>query len=236
MSETTEMNDFIAIMRGRAAFYEFFSLAYRKPADEEFLGIIKQFLPHFQALAGEVDIADLKTGSEGLARFVEEKIDKSEDPKEKEELLSLMNRSYTSLFLLGFNSVATAESVYLSPEKLLKQEPWEEVLKFYRTHRFGMPSSFKETEDHVSMETLFMYFLAEHTARALENNEEENAETLITAQKDFLNSHILRWVPVFCDLVLAKKGDHVVFIDTVTLLLKGFLAYDKEFLQELTAE
>ena len=232
----TEMQNFIAIMRGRAAFYEFFSLAYRKPADEEYLGIITQFLPHFQALAGEVDIADLKTGAEGLTKFVGEKIVKAEKPEEKEELLNLMNRSYTSLFLLGASSVATAESVYLSPEKLLKQEPWEEVLKFYRQHSFGMPSSFKETEDHISMETLFMYFLAEHTAKELENGDEEKAESLITAQKDFLNNHILRWAPVFCDLVLSKKGDHVVFIDVVTTLLKGFLAYDKEFLQELTSE
>jgi TorA maturation chaperone TorD len=234
MDDTVELQDFIAIMRGRAAFYEFFSLAYRKPADEEFLGLIKQFLPHFQALAEEVDIADIKAGAEGLAKFVE-KVDKAESCEDKEELLTLINRCYTSLFYLGLNSVATAESVYLSPERLVKQEPWEAVIKFYYEHKFGMPSSFKETEDHVSMETLFMYFLAENTARELENGDEEKAESFITAQKNFLNDHILRWIPAFCELVLQRKNDNMVFVDSATMLLRGFLAYDKEFLQELTA-
>ena len=236
MSEATGVNDFIAIMRGRAAFYEFFSLSYRKPADEGFLGIIKQFLPHFQALAKEITIGEIITGAENLAEFVNEKVNKAEKPEETEDLLNLMNCCYTSLFLLGHSSVATSESVYLSPEKLLKQAPWEEVVKIYQQHQFVIPPSFKESEDHISMETLFMYFLAENTAKAFESGDEERAETLVFAQKDFLYDHILRWAPEFCDIVLSKNGKDTIFLDAATMLLKGFLIYDKDFLQELTAE
>lgn len=233
MENDNSMAELVSVIRGRAAFYEFFSLAFREPADEKFLGIIKDFLPHFQAFANELGYEGLVKGAEKLDDFVKNNM---KDGFDKEELLNAMNRAYTSLFLLGGTSVATSESVYLSVERLLKQEPWEEVIKFYRENRFGMPKSFKETEDHVSMEMLFMYFLAENMAKSLEEDDMDKAEELLTAQNRFMNEHIARWVPQFCDLVLSRKGDHIIFMDIAAMLLKGYLEYDKEFLMELTTE
>lgn len=224
-----EMAEWVSIIRGRAAFYEFFSLAYRKPAEESFLDIIKQFQPHFQASAEEIGSDDLKNGAAKLAEFMNT-MDQDGD------LLSTLNRSYTSLFLLGGTSVPTSESVYLSPDKLMKQEPWEEVMRMYAQHKFGIPVSFKEPEDHISIELLFMYFLAEKAAKALEEGNDEEAIDMINAQKEFMDKHLYRWAPVFCDAVLSKKLPHIKMLDAVTLLLKGFLTYDKEFLDTMTAE
>ncbi len=224
-----ERAEWVAIIRGRAAFYEFFSLAYRKPAEEDFLDIIKQFEPHFQASAKEIGSEPLIKGANKLTEFVN-------TMDEDKDLLSTLNRSYTSLFLLGGSSVPTSESVYLSPDKLMKQQPWEDVMREYASHKFGIPVSFKEPEDHISIELLFMYFLAEKAAKALEAGNDDEAIDMLNAQKKFMDEHLYRWAGIFSDAVIMKAGAHVKMLDAVTMLLKGFIAYDKEFLDTMTAE
>ena len=227
MSENAEVAQ---IVRGRGAFYEYFSLAYRKPADKDFLELCKQFAPFFTAVASEVDIPILAEGANGLKKF-------AANITNDEEFLNSLNRSYTSLFLLGHTSVPTSESVYLSPEKLLKQDPWEAVMKLYAKSSFGIPVSFKEPEDHVSIEMLYMSFLAGKCADALDAGNDEEAEKLMEEQKFFLFNHIMKWVPTFCDGVLKiAKNREIHLMEEITALLKGFLEYDCSFFDTMFSE
>jgi TorA maturation chaperone TorD len=223
----SELENWVKIMRGRAAFYEFFSMVYRKPVEEKFLQEMSKFEPLFKTCAEETQNPDLLTGAEGYSQFTSKMND-------IEDLLSALNISYTSMFLLGGNSVPASESVFLSPERLVKQDPWEAVRKIFYENKFGIPRSFKEPEDHISIELLFMHFLANNTALFFEEERgDEKVLELLGKQQNFLNNHLLRWTPVFCDMVLAKSGGHIIMIDSVTRLLKGFLVCDKDFLDTL---
>jgi TorA maturation chaperone TorD len=224
-----ELSDWVSVMKGRAAFYEFFSMIYRKPIEESFLPQLKNFAPHFLNHAKEVDTPLLIDGAEQFLKFTEE-LDGIND------LLNTLNRSYTSLFLLGGNSIPTSESVYLSPEKLVKQDQWEQVRKIYYEQKVPLPASFKEPEDHISMELHFMDYMANITAEALSKGDEELAMTHLEVQLNFLNNHLMKWAPIFCDFVINKSSGHVIMFKSVTMLLKGFLAYDVELLTSMLAD
>lgn len=227
MSEN-DMQQWANILRGRGAFYEFFALVFSKPADKEILDIVAQFAPHFKMVAEETGIGELKIGADKLAQFVD-------TIAEDEEYLNELNRNFTSTFLLGGASVPTSESVYRSQEHLLKQEPWEKVMEYYRDNQFGIPVSIKEPEDHVSIECLFMYFLANKCAEAIDDNNSQQADELVNTQARFMHEHPLLWFPAFCDRVLAKSENYL-FLTAITMLLKGFIAYDKDFLLDVSTE
>jgi TorA maturation chaperone TorD len=226
-NDDQKFSDLIKVMKGRAAFYEFFSVIYRKPVEEDFLPQLKNFAPHFLNHAKEVGTPLLTDGAEQFLRFTEELAGIS-------DLLDTLNRSYTSLFLLGASSVPTSESVYLSPEKLIKQDEWEQVRKIYYEQNVPLSASFKEPEDHISTELHFMDYMANRAAEALSSEDEERAKADLEVQLNFLNNHLIKWAPVFCDLVINKSGEHIIMFKSVTMLLKGFLAYDKELLTSMT--
>jgi TorA maturation chaperone TorD len=228
-NDNHKFSNLITVMKGRAAFYEFFSVIYRKPVEEEFLPQLKNFAPHFLNHAKEVGMPLLTEGAEQLLKFTEE-LDSIND------LLNSLNRSYTSLFLLGANSVPTSESVYLSPEKLVKQDRWEQIRKIYYEQRVPLPASFKEPEDHISTELHFMNYMANAAAEALSNGDEERAKADLEVQLNFLNDHLIKWAPVFCDLVINRSDGHIIMFKSVTMLLKGFLACDKELLTSMATD
>ena len=112
------MSELVSLFKGRTAFYEYFASAFLEPADACFLQMTKSILPHFISLANETDDKHLKEGSAELRLLIDNGI--------SQELEGRINQSFTALFLIGKGSVPTAESVYLSPARLLKQEQWEE--------------------------------------------------------------------------------------------------------------
>ncbi|MDR2868871.1 MAG: molecular chaperone TorD family protein [Deferribacteraceae bacterium] len=221
----SEYTDLINVFNGRAAFYELFTEVFNEAPNDNILKAVAAFAPHFRNMAEEIDDASLKAGADELTELLKTSTDLTE-----------LNRSFTTLFLLGSSSVPTAESVYLSTTKLLKQEPWDEIIDFYYKHNFGLPEEMKQTEEHISSEMLFMYYLSAKTATALANNSEDEAEGLIDAQLEFMEQHIIRWIPEMCDIIAKSAYEHVGFYKTIAKLLKGFLFYDVELLKELTSE
>lgn len=143
------------------------------------------------------------------------------------------SRDFTRLFAL--NEVSLYESVYVSPEKLIKQDAWSEVKAFYLSNFFKRVDDDRTIEDHVSMELQFMGLLSKNIADSLEAGDFEKAESAINAQLDFYNLHILRWVPEMCDKVIAE-GEKLgtLFYPAYAHMLKGFIEEDSAFLKEMT--
>jgi TorA maturation chaperone TorD len=202
----------------------------RHPPTKDLLNLIKNFIPHFQAIAAETEIDELKFGTKSLADFAKTITD-------DQEYLNKLNREYTMLFLLGHTSIPTSESAYLSPEKLLKQKPWEEVMALYGKYQLGIPISFKEPEDHICIEFLFMSDLAGKCANAFDSADDELAEELMLAQKNFLHNHINRWGPEFCKRIIGMtRHTNISLYYSVALLISGLLKYDIEFIEAVMSE
>ena len=74
-----------------------------------------------------------------------------------------------------------------------------EVSEFYR--HFGLLMSQKEGKrempDHLSAELEFLHFLTFKEAHAIRDNDMEVLQVCLLAQKDFLERHLMQWVPKF---------------------------------------
>ncbi len=122
--------------------------------------------------------------------------------------------------------VAPWESVYLSKDHLLFQEQVLKVRNWYRTYNLAIINLHKEPDDHIGLELAFIAHLARLIVHAAKNNEKDELDRLLTAQRKFLNEHVLKWIPTWCDLMLVYAESD--FYKGIVLVLRGAL-------EELTA-
>ncbi len=125
------------------------------------------------------------------------------------------------------------ESVYTSPGRLIMQEARDQVLAAYRAKGLDKDAALNFPEDHIALELEFMAFLCRETQHALAARDWPEVSTGLKEQKDFLEQHLLNWVPAFCADVL--KLANTDFYRAVAGMTNGFLAMEKAILEELIA-
>ena len=93
------------------------------------------------------------------------------------------------------------ESVHCSKTRLTFQEATVEVREIYR--RFGMqaPAIHREPDDHIALELAFFAHLSDLAAEAERRSATPELERCFEAQRDFLQHHLLKWVPACLALV-----------------------------------
>ena len=136
---------------------------------------------------------------------------------------------YTRIFIApDRNGAYPYESVYTSKERLLMQDARDQVLDIYRQAGLQCSDEFNEPEDHLAFELEYMAFEAENQLVAYQNGNWQAASEAGARQKDFLEAHLLNWVPAFASDVtrLAKTA----FYSGQAQMTVGFLELDKLFL------
>jgi len=217
--------DVVEINKGREVLYNFLFKSLEDAPDKEYLKMFKDLSAYLSEMLDDENKDELTKAKE---IFLNYKNMLGNESKEDELLLDLKKR-YTRLFYLGGLSVPMYESVYLSPERILKQEPWEKVFKIFKENRFAPPKKGNYPEDHIAFELLFMSFLSDFAANYAENEDEANLYAIYQKQKEFLEDHLLKWVDLFSDRVL-KIADDDSFYSGIVLLLKNYVKMDYEFL------
>ncbi|MDR1422669.1 MAG: molecular chaperone TorD family protein [Coriobacteriales bacterium] len=115
-------------------------------------------------------------------------------------------RDYAKVFCGASSTNKTAaypfESVYTSEKGLLMQEARDDALGWY--HRFGLGKSaeWHDCEDHLALELEFLAFLINESIEVLDVGNIPEVERFIQAQKDFMESHLINWVPLFAEKVI----------------------------------
>ncbi|RZN60639.1 molecular chaperone [Methanonatronarchaeum sp. AMET6-2] len=147
-------------------------------------------------------------------RLIESYMDGRDDP---EAIKNELDSEFTSLFLGPVEKeVIPYESYYVDGE--LRSDSLLEVKRFLRQIEYGKTDNFSKTEDHVAFEFDVMRHLCE---RVLGGEEEA-----VLHQREFLEDHILVWVPDMCsDLV---ESDESEFYEAVGLITDGFLSFERE--------
>lgn len=119
----------------------------------------------------------------------------------KTQSLASLTEAYTHV-LLGPHKLAALpwESVYVEKSRLLFQRSTLEVREFYRRFGYETMADYQVADDHVALELNFMAHLA------LELQENPAATELLEGQREFLEAHLLNWIPGYVhDLALADK-------------------------------
>lgn len=212
--------------KGRSAFYGYLSQVFMCPPDEKFVGQSAKLCPHFAAFAKETENGSILEGTEDLEKYIY-----IEENSDRLMIFDMLNTIYTSTFLLGVNSVPVCESVFLSPDHLIKQEPWEKVFAFYNIRSFKKPKDCRECEDHIAVELLFMQQMCELIVRLYNAGKLNNIEAALKEQFEFINEHLIKWIFKFADLTIAKeKNADIPLYLASAKILKGFVFEDSKLL------
>jgi TorA maturation chaperone TorD len=145
------------------------------------------------------------------------------------EIFEGLQADYTRLFI-GPGKVIAApwESVYFNEERLTFQEQTLEVRNWYR--RFGLETEkiYREPDDHIGLELLFLSQLATLGIQALNEQDDARFEELWSAQRDFHQQHLGAWALTWCGLV--EGNARTDFYKGLATLNRGALSELSELL------
>lgn len=200
------------IAQSRALGYAFFADLFFKEANEMFVERLRE-----NVLAGDGDAVLFVEPLAGL---------------NTQEAVSQLRCEYAALFLaMSATPVFTSESAYLSSSNCLMQEQRDEVVRAYRAEGFEVSEDFAQPEDHIAVELSFMSRLCALAATSAETGDNEAFLEYTATQKKFYETHIARWVPIFCQLV--QGNPKASFFRPIADRLDGFLTFEASFFDEL---
>ena len=212
-------SELMEMLRARESIYSLLSRLYHSEVSSELLRNI------FDAPVNYEDAGD---GYALMRKFADSV--RGSGPRDVEDQLAM---EYAHLFLNAGNTahVSPYESVYSSADRLIMQEARDQVLAAYRLEGLERVFDFKEPEDHIAIELEFMAHLCRNAARALEAGDHPSVGAHMDKQRAFLESHLLSWVPRFCDdLEQSAWSD---FYRAVARITKNFLAIEPEIIDEI---
>lgn len=123
------------------------------------------------------------------------------------------------------------ESVYFNDEQLTFQDQTVQVRAWYRFFGLEPEKLHQEPDDHISLELLFVGHCAGLARCALEEGDRKAFQDMLSAQRSFLEEHLLTWAPAWCHRVAAQA--HTLFYRGIALLAAGAL---RELAEILGAE
>lgn len=222
MHNYREMSEFALT---RANIYKFLSMIYLREVTREVLDRARSL--EFLAAVSEL-------GAEFGRDFIEV-------PPEK--LLEDLAVEYARLFLGPGKHLSPHESVYVGPcgkeaERgdlrsaglgrvgLLRGDATVQVVDQIEEFGFGLPPEYNGLPDHIGVEFELMHRLARSEGQAWEAGAEGQAIDLLRKQFRFLQEHLIRWVPTFCDKVEAFAVHD--FYRVIARLTRELLLADQE--------
>ncbi len=185
----------------RADFYRVLSLALDFPVSDNF-SIIEEIS---EALV-ESDMTDirLKPLLDGLKNL------------STPEIISGLESEYFRIFSSGLECPESEGSYYPVDRGTVLGD----VCAFYEA--FGLQAQSKQgAPDSMKMELAFMSFLCLKEGFAVENNDRENLEIVIDAEKKFLLDHLGRWGFIFAHRLLETSENE--FYKNISMILQLFL-------------
>lgn len=211
--------------RNRATVYAFLSKVYEREVTVDFLKKLtgSDFISQITGVPDEEGFRLLSTYLKGLVG------------RDLERVKLELAVEYAALFLgMRGGIYHPSESAYGTSTHFIMQKPRDDVMMAYLKAGLTKATDFPEPEDHIAMELLFMSRLCEKTADTLQGAQKAEARKLLETQRDFINNHILIWVPKFTqDVVKAAKLD---FYKAVAKITNAFILADKEAIVELIQE
>ena len=119
-----------------------------------------------------------------------------------DDAFAALQADYNRLFVgPGPAEAPLWESVYFNDERMLFQEQTAQVRHWYEAFGLQRTSTAREPEDHLGLELSFLAHLAAQSLQALDEQRPAALDELLSAQRQFLRDHPLRWVPAWHGLV-----------------------------------
>ena len=195
---------------GRSSIYGFISTLFREEITMEQLHQLKTR-------------AFIKALFEPGSQFYDVLLDKPE-----EQLIEDLAVEYARLFLGPDKHISPHESVHHDRDGgdwgALWGKSTVEVKKFIESAGLEYITEYSGMPDHISVELEFMQQVTSREAQAWESNDSEGALYCLKMEKKFLDDHIMKWIPLFCDKII--DAAELSFYSEIAKLTKSFLEID----------
>ncbi|VAX16447.1 hypothetical protein MNBD_NITROSPINAE04-502 [hydrothermal vent metagenome] len=142
---------------------------------------------------------------------------------------------YTRLFVGPGKHIAPYESVHHQLNGggwgSLWGESTVEVNRFIKTAGLQLKKKYENLPDHISVELEFLSEVCKREAKACEENDYEGTLYILDMEGKFVNDHLIKWAPVFCDKV--RKETRSSFYKTMALLTEEFIRLEEKTISSM---
>lgn len=212
------MENFKELSAAKASVYELLTYPYYKEIDTEYINKLQK---SSELLKSFLKVQNNSDYSQGLNM-----LEKALSSDENGDFLA---GEFARLFLVKninqkIPGVEPVESVYLSPKHMIMQEERDQVLEMYYKECLERNKNFKENEDHISAELMFMYKLNMFIIKALNEDNHEEFIRLYGVYIEFLQNHLMKWCDKVCDDIIRLTGSQ--YYKSISYLTKGFINID----------
>ncbi len=205
--------DNISTAQNRANLYGFLAILFRKEPDISIVNILKDDSFMESLITLNYDLYNLLKNIP------------------TQELFDKLYNEYTELFYNPANHFSPHESIYIDNENLLWGNSTVEVKNFIETYGFTYSEENNLIPDHISVELEFMQRVIIQESDNLSTSNCLDANKCLEVEKQFLENHIIKWIPRFCD-DLIKQTQWDIY-PKIAQLTKDFLQWDDQFLSDL---
>ena len=108
-----------------------------------------------------------------------------------------------------------------------RKQVMEEVCRFYEYFGLKLPPKLRELPDHITTELEFLHFLTFKEAAALHQGKDRTS--YLRAERDFLERHPGRWVPLLARRLAAQSP--LPFFAGLVGFTEAFLAQDQAYVR-----
>ncbi len=210
------------VAEARSQVYNLFSILYLELPSLQLLDSIfgAAFEYQLSAAATKLNVAGVEQGLTLITSFV---ADFRNQPRE--EVLTRISVDRTRL-LRGVNPKFSPpppyESVYRDGR--LWGKSTVEVNQTCRQLGVRLPETWTEPPDYIGIEFDLMRLICRSESEAWQADDTGKALKYLEAGRDFLDQHLLMWVPSFCDKMYHRA--ELDFYKGLAWMTKGFVEYD----------
>jgi TorA maturation chaperone TorD len=153
----------------------------------------------------------------------------------EEELLENLAVEYSRLFVGPGKHISPHESVHHKRDDGQWGQLWgpstAEVKKFIESAGLEYTSGYTGLPDHISVELEFIQQVIQREAQAWNAGDDETALLCLKNEKKFVNDHLNRWIPEFCEKVITAAESP--FYREMARLTRSFIEFEEQELKEL---
>lgn len=231
-SEPLSAEEWAALASSRSRVYGFLGAVYNRLPDDQFAKSLSGTdLANFMASLAQTD--DLSEDMRGGLRLIEQFIRDCQE-KPVDELRTELAVERTRLLRgiePGYGPPPPYESVYAGLDKQPQMQGSVAVRQAYAEAGVGLPEEVRDQPDFIGFELDFMRHLTEKEAQAWAEGNSEKALEALGKEWAFLEEHITRWIPRFCD-VMAQEAQ-LDFYRGIAWMTKGFVLDEAQKTREL---
>lgn len=202
--------ELITLLEARKKLYQYLHFLFQEPVYESIFHELKDN-------SSMLELAQRYDGGRIILKFFNH-------PSKK--FLKKEQMEYQRLFLgPGPLGAPPWESYYRSNDNLLSEDWNCQVRSRYQRYGLTFIRNKNEPDDHLLLELEFLTFLIN---ACLQVKDPEHFQLLISEQISFIENHLVKWIPLFCQRVVDCSNSQLYV--GAAMLLTDYLGYDLESL------